>query len=279
MKTDKIIVAIINYHTEMFDGSRHFLMPKYQRPFSREEKHIEDFGNDMVFAIEEAGDLPYLMGSIYIAKVGYDQLGEYVNQDILRHERLAPLANGSDFYFVIDGQQRTITFFLFLLAFKDTDILSHILNSAIPKVIPGKMGYEYFLHLGSGTEIPPQTKSNRRIKETYEYFRHRLADFPRRDDLKRFAQQNLQVVQLFSILGLSVFSKALLLEIHKNTLPQTISILSPGKRISKMGEMATINLFEEIGRIKGANTKLVAYLHFTNSHRRFKGGKVFHAQL
>ncbi len=449
MTTDKIKVSICNYYTEMFGGKRQLLMPKYQRPFSWEEKHIEDFWNDLVFAIEEAEYLPYLLGSIYLAKVSYAQLDEYVNQDILRHELLAQLDTGNDFYFVIDGQQRTITFFLFLLAFQDAAIVSHIFNAAIPKLIPGKVDHEYFLHLVSGTAIEPKTKSNRRIRVTYDYFRRRLADFPRRDDLKRFVQQNLQVVQilvednlelagtlfvsqtdrgkrltnteklkstlmfyaqkvekdidldrdidnmfgglfetiellcslkiypkpesaeadvirilnfmllregfyrkylndllndegdnkrkvevwyesgedriyesinkvfretlvlqndnikviipyladkirsiisflryvadtavpcelayshkdpyiaktwypfkqLFSILGLSVFSKALLVEIYKNTPPQTMSMLEPGQSIPKTGEMAAINLFEEIDRIKGANAKLAA---------------------
>jgi len=449
MPTNKISVSICNFYEGMFGGNRHFFMPKYQRPFSWEEKHIEDFWNDMVFAIEEAGDLPYLLGSIYLAKVGYAQLGEYVNQEILRHERLAPLANFNDFFFVIDGQQRTTTFFLFLLAFQDADIISHIFNAAVPKLIPGKVDYEYFLHLVCGSEIAPKTKSNRRLKSTYDYFLRRLADFPQRDDLMRFVQQNLQVVQilveedlklagtlfvsqtdrgkrltnteklkstlmfyaqkvgkdfeleggidnlfgglfetiellcslkiypkpesaeadvirilnfillregfyrkylndlitsegdkdrkvevwyesgedriyesinkvfretlvlqndnikviipyltekirsiisflryvantavpcelahrhkdpyvaktwypfkqLFSVLGLSVFSKALLVEIFNNTPSQTMSMLEPGQSITKMGELASINLFEEIDRIKGANAKLVA---------------------
>jgi hypothetical protein len=196
MTPDKIKVSITNYYKDMFSGSRYFLMPTYQRPFSWEEKHIEDFWNDMVFAIEEAEDLPYLLGSIYLAKVSYAQLGKYVNQDILRHDKLASLANYNDFYFIIDGQQRTTTFFLFLLAFQDADIRSHIFNATIPKLIPGKVDYEYFLHLVSGSEIEPKTKSNRRIKATYEYFRRRLADFSRREDLKRFAQNNLQIVQI-----------------------------------------------------------------------------------
>jgi hypothetical protein len=192
----KINVFISNYYSEMFGGSRYFLMPKYQRPYSWEEKHIEDFWNDMIFAIEEAADLPYLLGSIYLAKVGYAQLGDYVNQDILKHERLAPLANCNDFCFVIDGQQRTTTFFLFLLAFQDADIKTQIFNANIPKLIPGKVDYEYFLHLVNGQEIEAKTKSNRRIKATYDYFSKRLSNFPRRDDLKRFVQNNLQVVQI-----------------------------------------------------------------------------------
>lgn len=447
MTADKIKVSIINYYAEMFGGSRYFLMPTYQRPFSWEEKHIEDFWNDMVFAIEEAKDLPYLLGSIYLAKVRYAQLGEYVNQDILRHNQLAPLANYSDFYFIIDGQQRTTTFFLFLIAFQDADILSHVFNDSIPKLIPGKVDYEYFLSLVSGSKMEPKTKSNRRIEATYDYFCRRLTDFSRREDLKRFVQKNLQIVQilveddlelastlfvsqtdrgkrltnieklkstlmfyaqkvekdidldrdidnifgrlfetieilcslkiypkpenaegdvmqilnfmllregfykkylndlitkdmgndrkveiwyesgqdriyeaiskvfretlvlqndnikiiipylldkissiisflcyvadravpreltqshkdpyvaktwypfkqLYSILGLSVFSKALLVEIFKNTAPQTKSMLDPGQTISKKGELASINLFEEIDRIKGIHSKL-----------------------
>ncbi len=193
---ERIKVTICNFYTEMFNGSRCCLMPKFQRPFSWEEKHIEDFWNDLVFAVEEANDLPYLLGSIYLAKVGLSQLQDYVNQDILNHERLAFLTKFNDFYFMIDGQQRTITFFLFLLALNEPDISSHIFHASIPKLIPGKVDYEYFLHLVSGSEIEPRTKSNRRIKATYEYFRRRLAEFPRREDLKRFVQQNLQVVQI-----------------------------------------------------------------------------------
>ncbi|MEI6208041.1 MAG: DUF262 domain-containing protein [Desulfuromonadales bacterium] len=196
MTPGKIKVSISNYYTEMFGECRYFLMPKYQRPYSWEEKHIEDFWNDMVFAIAEAGELPYLLGSIYLAKVGYDQLGEYVNQDILNHEQLKPLAGCNDFYFVIDGQQRTTTFFLFLLAFQDAEINSHLFNAAIPKLIPGKVDYEYFLHLVNGKEVEAKTKSNRRIKATYLYFQRHLANFPRRDDLKRFVQSNIQVVQI-----------------------------------------------------------------------------------
>lgn len=59
--------------------------------------------------------MPYLMGSIYIAKVGLEKLNEHVNEDILRDDSISPaLRNASDLFFVIDGQQRITTFYLFL---------------------------------------------------------------------------------------------------------------------------------------------------------------------
>ncbi len=196
MNPDKIKVSIGNYYEVMFSGDRHFFMPQYQRPYSWDRKQIEDFWNDLVFAIEEARDLPYLLGSIYLAKVSYSQLGNYINPEILAHERLTKLSNASDLCFVIDGQQRATTFFLFLLAFQDPEFSLHLFQDAVPKLIPGIVDFEYFFYLVAQREIAPKTMSNRRIKATYDYFYRRLSDFPRRDEMKHFVKQNLQVVQI-----------------------------------------------------------------------------------
>ncbi|MFZ3116368.1 MAG: DUF262 domain-containing protein [Syntrophales bacterium] len=196
MNPDKIKVSIGNYYEAMFSGDRHFFMPQYQRPYSWDRKQIEDFWNDLVFAIEEARDLPYLLGSIYLAKVSYSQLGDYINPEILAHERLTKLSNASDLCFVIDGQQRATTFFLFLLAFQDPEFSLHLFQDAVPKLIPGIVDFEYFFYLVAQREIAPKTMSNRRIKATYDYFYRRLSDFPRRDEMKHFVKQNLQVVQI-----------------------------------------------------------------------------------
>jgi len=150
----------------------------------------------MVFAIEEARDLPYILGSVYLAKVCHAGLGDHINRDILQNERLLPLAGFNDFCFIIDGQQRTTTFFLFLLALNDPEVSSRLFNSGIPKIVPGKVDYEYFLNLVAGENAEPKTKSNRRIKYTLDYFKRRLKDFPRREDLKSFVQKNLQVVKI-----------------------------------------------------------------------------------
>jgi uncharacterized protein with ParB-like and HNH nuclease domain len=196
MSDEKIKASVSNFYSSMFDENCCYLMPKYQRPYSWEGKHIEDFWNDLIFAVEEARNLPYLFGSIYLAKIGYSQLCDYINRDILNHKPLAPLSSLNDFYFVIDGQQRTVTFFLFLLALNDPEISSHIFNASIPKLIPGKVDYEFFLDLVSGREMQPKTKSNRRLKFTYDYFQRRLTDFPRREELKHFALRNLQIVRI-----------------------------------------------------------------------------------
>lgn len=193
---ENINVSITNYYNEFLSSPRYYLMPKYQRPYSWEEKHIEDFWNDLLFALLENGNLPYLLGSIYLAKVDFSNLGAYVNQDILRHPQLADLGQTGDYCFVIDGQQRTTTFFLFLLALDDPDINLKLFVNDIPRLIPGKVDCDFFLALVSGTSAEPKTKSNRRLKETYDYFRERLQKYRQRDELLHFVKNNLQVVRI-----------------------------------------------------------------------------------
>jgi uncharacterized protein with ParB-like and HNH nuclease domain len=137
---NQIDVEIKNFYDDIFKGNKLYFMPKYQRPYSWERRQIEDFWNDMLFALDHNAALPYLMGSIYLAKVDAEQLKKHVNEEVLINNAI--VENVEELYLVIDGQQRITTLFLFLLNLADNDIKTNLFISGNPKLHPGIIDFD-----------------------------------------------------------------------------------------------------------------------------------------
>ncbi|MBI4745779.1 MAG: DUF262 domain-containing protein [Deltaproteobacteria bacterium] len=186
---NQIEVQIKNFYNDIFTGDKLYFMPKYQRPYSWETKQIEDFWNDMLFALDQNTGLPYLMGSIYLAKVDAWQLRNHVNEEVLVNNAI--VEDGKELYLVIDGQQRITTLFLFLLSLADSGIKSNLFISGNPKLHPGIIDFGYFGSLVKGLPAEPSTRSNKRLWESYSFFTRRLETFERKEELKAFVLNNL----------------------------------------------------------------------------------------
>lgn len=190
----QIEVQIKNFYDDIFTGDKLYFMPKYQRPYSWETKQIEDFWNDMLFALEQNTALPYLMGSIYLAKVDIGQLKNHVNEEVLINNAI--VEDGKELYLVIDGQQRITTLFLFLLSLADSGIKSNLFTSGSPKLHPGIIDFGYFGSLVKGLPATPSTRSNKRLFESYSFFTRRLESFEKKEELKAFVLNNLHLVKV-----------------------------------------------------------------------------------
>lgn len=197
--TFPIEVKITSFLDDIFGGEKYYYMPRYQRSYSWESKQVEDFWNDITFAVEQNSNLPYLLGSIYLAKVPSGDVGQHTNSRASSDPQSASLLNGSgETYFVIDGQQRITTFFLFLLALEDDAILSGLFSNGIPKLSLGNNDYDYFKALvsRSGAVLEKRTESNKRLQNTFDYFAARLKTSPLKSQLIRFLKEQLQIVKI-----------------------------------------------------------------------------------
>jgi uncharacterized protein with ParB-like and HNH nuclease domain len=85
---------------KVLEGSKQFLVPHYQRPYSWSEKHWETLWRDVVDVIGEASSKPHFLGSIVTAP------GRSVPEGV--EKRL-----------LIDGQQRLTTLLVLLALIRD----------------------------------------------------------------------------------------------------------------------------------------------------------------
>src|SRR3954466_5364285 len=85
---------------KVLEGSKQFLVPHYQRPYSWSEKHWETLWRDVVDVTEEANSKPHFLGSIVTAP------GRSVPEGV--EKRL-----------LIDGQQRLTTLLIVLALIRD----------------------------------------------------------------------------------------------------------------------------------------------------------------
>lgn len=230
--TEQIEVKITGFFNEVFTGNKFYFMPKYQRPYSWEAKQLEDFWNDMVFALEQNRDLPYLMGSIYLAEVDREQLSGQVNEHVLtKASTVLPYGDDAKYYLVIDGQQRITTFFLFLLSFQEPSINDYLLATGIPRLFPGKIDFDFFVQLVKKENPLSLTKSNKRIEFCLKFFSEEIARFKFRNDLSDFVLANLQIVRI---------------NIKKNLEMSTTLFVSQtdrGKRLTNLEKLKSLLMF------------------------------------
>ncbi|WP_123539364.1 DUF262 domain-containing protein [Halosimplex salinum] len=82
---------------DLFDGEEDlYQIPRYQRPYSWEESHIEQLVEDLYESWSEDRDSPYYLGSVILVK-----------------------EDGDDRFDILDGQQRLTTLTIFYAIFND----------------------------------------------------------------------------------------------------------------------------------------------------------------
>lgn len=192
-----INVSVTQVYSDIFQGSKYYFMPRYQRPYSWETKQLEDLWNDITFAIEQNNDFPYLLGTVYLAKVKKEDIPQHVNEITLADGVfLKTLSDNQDHYFVIDGQQRLATLFLLLFAIGDAEITKELYCINAPKLSLGRNDYHFFKGLVLRQDVEAKTKSNKRLSNAYVFFQDRLKGYEPKEALKEFIKNRLQIVKV-----------------------------------------------------------------------------------
>lgn len=230
---NQIDVHIENVLTATFcSGQKAFFIPKYQRPYSWDRKHVEDLWNDLLFALEQNSTMPYMMGSVYIARVSPDTLRHHVNDDILQDEIVAPLiGDENELYFIIDGQQRITTLFLLLLTLNDEHITRSLYLNNVPKLVLSKVDYQYFLALVQGESVKPSTMSHRRLGSCYDFFKKKVATFLAVKEMTNFITTNVNIVKIEVVQNLELATSLF------------ISQTDRGKRLTNLEKLKSTLMF------------------------------------
>ena len=174
------------YHlSDLFEGNRIFSIPDYQRNYAWEDKHLEDFYNDL-FYID--GEKEYFIGTILLRETG---------------EKRKEVSGFREFkvYEVIDGQQRLTTICIFIksaieiLKSKNEESLkdyiedlkgTFIVKSVFLRLeLLGEDKRFFKNYIIEGQEYPDETitPSQKRLKKAKIFFKERLGDLSI-DDIK-----------------------------------------------------------------------------------------------
>jgi len=184
---------------KLAEGGNVFLIPTYQRPFAWDrDRQVKDFWEDIYTSFKTNNSRSYLFGNIYLAPVkSLEELKRYIQRDIFTSffgniekegkdlEDLLKDLEKVNFYLIVDGQQRTTTFFLLIKALHDAGIkiperkrveLIVKLDSGeeLPKLILGSTDAEFFKKLVSNEEVSPETLSNKRLMEAYSFLKSKI---------------------------------------------------------------------------------------------------------
>lgn len=145
---------------EIFKKENSFEIPEYQRPFSWEEKQLNDLLDDLSTA-SKRGYSEYLLGTVYLQKV-----------------------NDNTFK-ILDGQQRFISMYL---------LLKSLNYECLPKLEIGKNDNYFFQKLIEENEIEsPLSASQKRLKIALELFKNKVEAFEKIKILG-FINKNLSII-------------------------------------------------------------------------------------
>ncbi|MBF0547523.1 MAG: DUF262 domain-containing protein [Candidatus Riflebacteria bacterium] len=194
---EPIHVTVPNLYSDIFGDSKVYLIPRYQRPYSWETKQLEDLWNDLTFAMEQKSSYPYLLGSIYLAKLQKEEIPIHANESVNSDAGfINSLSNAKEHYFVIDGQQRLTTIFLLLFSIENAEIKKDLFLGNYPKLSLGQNDYDYFKGLLTEREVEAKTKSNQRLKAGYVFFQERFKRYGSKEALNEFIKNRLQFVKV-----------------------------------------------------------------------------------
>ena len=148
---------------EIFKKENSFEIPEYQRPFSWEEKQLNDLLDDLSNALNR--NYPeYLLGTVYLQRV---------NDDTFK---------------ILDGQQRFISMYL---------LLKSLNYECLPKLEIGKNDNDFFQKLIKRNEIEfplsPSSASQKRLKIALELFKNKVEAFEETKILE-FINKNLSII-------------------------------------------------------------------------------------
>ncbi len=173
----------------LFQSESIYFLPKYQRLYSWEKTQLDDFWHDIRDAYAQNSELPYLLGTLYFAKMDFAKIKQEVNAEVWSHYE--NVGTDTQHYLIIDGQQRITTFFLLQLVLSGK---KNLLYEQRPKLALGRVDFEFLKSLLENRSVSPLTKSHKNIKFTYDYLKEKIANLDEQEKFRSYIQQNLQAV-------------------------------------------------------------------------------------
>ena len=185
--------AICPMWTNLFQQNSFYFLPKYQRAYSWQKAQLDDFWNDIQEAIAKSPELPYLLGTLYLAKVDSKSVKREVHRSVWEayEEHLQTHEN----FLIIDGQQRITTLFLLRLAIEHNDALA---INGMSKLALGQVDFGFLSALVNGEKIEPATRSNKNIAFAHDYFTEKFQDLSdeKKEAFLVFLKRHLQAVYI-----------------------------------------------------------------------------------
>ena len=173
----------------LFQDESICFLPKYQRAYSWEKTQLDDFWHDIIDAYTQNSTLPYLLGTLYFAKVDFETVKREVNDDVWLHYE--DIGKHNKHYLIIDGQQRITTFFLLQIICAEVNTL---FCKHLPKLALGQVDFEFLKALAENRAIKPLTKSHRNLEFTYRFFKKKVGELEDKEKFLTYIEQNLQAV-------------------------------------------------------------------------------------
>lgn len=170
----------------LFSGTDIFVIPTFQRPFFWEDAQWDDLLRDIRFAADRLKtnrNTTHYFGAIHTIKVEpdsrlFETFTDQENQDIKVLRESDFVLNGKSYnvHLVVDGQQRSISFYTLLEHCQHLDDRFFAGDPIIPKLIlnpsTDHAHWRYLLKLDK-TEPVLETKSQKRLHAMFEtYKRH-----------------------------------------------------------------------------------------------------------
>ena len=160
-KSDVYDAKVVPLKDLLLKGGK-YKIPEYQRPYAWEDKHWVDLLNDLQRVYGKGNE--YLFGSVYLGKTS--ECGQIE---------------------ILDGQQRFTTLYIFLncLGFNKSEICDIEL---------GGNDKEFFERIKDNKDIDePQTASQKRLKECYEFFKNndKIETFKKDNKFRNFIQNKV----------------------------------------------------------------------------------------
>lgn len=143
---------------KIFKKDNNFEIPEYQRPFSWEEKQLNDLWDDLSSA-SKRGYSEYLLGTVYLQEA---------NHNVFK---------------ILDGQQRFISMYL---------LLKSLNYKCLPELEIGENDNNFFQKLIKENEIDiPLSASQRRLKIALELFKNKVNN---ENKILDFIEKNLSII-------------------------------------------------------------------------------------
>lgn len=161
---------------ELFAG-KIFHVPKYQRSYAWDDKNLKDFWNDIKESLQLKKE--HYWGPITLMATGEEV---YCDEEDITFK----------VYEVVDGQQRIVTLYLFLLALSESGkpaIRKNFIKCGnIYRVVLGGLNEQFLKDLVDGKNPQPTIRTNRLLKNAFEYFKNQISSFGRIDELSKHLQ-------------------------------------------------------------------------------------------